>query len=63
MDIYSFVCINFKLMTIKLYLGDIIYLGEVNEIPMPWVSLFVEDKVKVLIYVIFWYTKELCCNF
>ena len=35
MDIYSFVCINFKLMTIKLYLGDIIYLGEVNEIPMP----------------------------
>lgn len=59
MDIYSFVCINFKLMTITLYLGDIIYLGEVNEIPVPWVSLIIEEKVKVLIYIIFWYTEEL----
>lgn len=58
MDIYSFVCINFKLMTITLYLGDIIY-REVNEIPVPWVSLIIEEKVKVLIYIIFWYTKEL----
>jgi len=27
-----------------------IHLGEVNEIPMPWVSLIIEEKVKVLIY-------------